>query len=559
MSDVDVAVNLVKHAVEQDSLGNYGKAANLYAEGLVLFHNLTKSKSSTLRCRQLLKTKIVQYEDRLKLVNEFVMSNKNLSHMCKDLQSSQIDEFHSGIKVDFSSLYKNPLLTRSLDLLHRGLQEDEQNNFGAALACYECGLASLLDVVNCGIITDAQQAESVRIKYLMYHDRAEVIRGIMENKDRNISYSKCYQSKEINSDSNCAISKQRLESEQKVQLVDVSSLRQPNMGSSQSLYESYNKRQQCKSEKINPLSSSTYTLNKTHEIIQTSELPTYKMTIIKDSLHSLYPLCEIKTSPSVLSVQSYVKTDDALGANNFRERTSSRISLQTAKSFEVSKNDCFGRSLSNLDNILVMEDPEDIFESELIGLNDSCDDSKSHSSDSGYSDPSPDGTYSRDSKSPGSEDTLIDRKSPFSDYSDDVGQEYEEKFVSASELLPNVIVVNETKQQENIIPNFPRSFDRQQSRFQNPHKDILISLRSQDNLAVIDQDGVDGLLHHQQKTTSSKVQFVDKTPPDVYTRRAPGSVEYIPPRSTAKPTGEHGNMNKGCYYLMAALDFCWCL
>jgi len=557
MDDVDEAINLVKHAVDEDSLGNYGKAAKLYEDALVLFHKLKKSKSSSSKCRQLLKTKIILYEDRLKLVNEFLLTNKNLSHMCKDLQSCQIDKFHSGTSVDFSSLYKNPLLTRSLDLIHRGLQEDEQNNFGAALACYECGLASLLDVLNCGILKD-DQAEPARIKYLMYSDRAEVIRTFLENQDKYTSPSKCYQSKGDNLDSNCANSKQRPQTEQKDQLAEITTGTKPNMGSSQSLYAS-EKKPQNKYRKIFPFSSSTNSLNKTHEIIQTTELPTHRLPVIKDSLHSLYPLCQIKTSPSVLSVQSYVKTDNTLSDPHFREMTSSRISLQTGKSFEVSAKNSLGHSLCNLDKILVMEGSEDIFESELIGLNDSCDDTKSHGSDSGYSDPSPDGTYSRDSKSPGSEDTLIDRKSPFSDFSEDIEHEYEKEVVTASELLPNVIVVNESKQQEKSVPNFPRSFDRQQSRFQNPHKDILISLRSQDNLAVVDQDGVDASVDHPQKTSSTKVHFVDKTTPDVYSRRSLGPEEYIPPRSSANPKGEHGEMNKGCYYLMSALDFFWCL
>ena len=33
--------------------------------------------------------------------------------------------------------------------------------------------------------------------------------------------------------------------------------------------------------------------------------------------------------------------------------------------------------------------------------------------------------------------------------------------------------------------------------------------------------------------------------------------ERVPVRAEAR--GEHGEMNMGCYYLMAALDFCWCL
>ena len=40
--------------------------------------------------------------------------------------------------------------------------------------------------------------------------------------------------------------------------------------------------------------------------------------------------------------------------------------------------------------------------------------------------------------------------------------------------------------------------------------------------------------------------------------RRPKMGERIPVRSEAGH-GEHDDMNMGCYYVMAALDFCWCL
>jgi len=265
----------------------------------------------------------------------------------------------------------------------------------------------------------------------------------------------------------------------------------------------------------------------------------------KDSLHSLYPQCEIKSYQSVLSLQHEIP-DVKLE----KELASSYVSLQETKSSKY----CLGRSLSQLEKIMVKEDREDMFEPELIRLNDSCD-----GSDSGYSGQSPDGSCSRDSKSPSCENTIRDRKSPFSDMSDDLSDIFEEKNGITSELLPDVIVVNETKQQTKFIPKLPRNYCRQQSRFQNPKKDILISQKSQDNLAVVDQDELEGPATHLRKKNNPNVHFLENTTPDVYCRREPGTVEYIPPRSVAKPKGEHGDMNKGCYYLMAVLDFFWCL
>jgi len=97
---------------------------------------------------------------------------------------------------------------------------------------------------------------------------------------------------------------------------------------------------------------------------------------------------------------------------------------------------------------------------------------------------------------------------------------------------------------------------RQTSRFQNPNKDILISQISQDKVLAYDE--TDG--HTKPKPSVKHPRSEVKFSPDVYSPRARGQREYVPPRAQARDTrGEHGEMNKGCYYVMAALDFCWCL
>lgn len=215
--------------------------------------------------------------------------------------------------------------------------------------------------------------------------------------------------------------------------------------------------------------------------------------------------------------------------------------------------------------MVLEESTDDAFDPELIGLKDSCDDVKSEGSDSGYSDPSPDGTI-RDSKSPESEDTT-DRKSPFSDISEEaVGEAFsnDNQQRLSTEVIPNVIVVNQLNQKNSeSSPSFPRrQYSRQHSRFQNPKKDILISHVSQDNVAVFEQDFVDAPppLKKEARVSTPKNEVKFAPVPEVYTRRPAGHREQIPARATARqPRGEHEDMNKGCYYLMAALDFCWCL
>ena len=281
-------------------------------------------------------------------------------------------------------------------------------------------------------------------------------------------------------------------------------------------------------------------------------------------MHSLYPMCEIKQSPSILSIKSgfnerNVSTPCVPLASMTKELSLSDLSIHSNKSNGNLSSDSrkMSRStMSNMEKIMVLEEStDDTFDPELMGLKDTCDDAKSEGSDSGYSDPSPDGTI-RDSKSPGSDDTT-DRKSPFSDISEEI-----EGFPDtlSGEVIPNIIVVNESKQKCENSPSVRRQYGRQHSRFQNPNKDILISHMSQDNLAVFDQDYVDAPVKVETRVSTPKNEVTFAAVPEVYTRRASGHREHIPSRATARqPKGEHEDMNKGCYYLMAALDFCWCL
>merc|ERR1712019_54697 len=104
--------------------------------------------------------------------------------------------------------------------------------------------------------------------------------------------------------------------------------------------------------------------------------------------------------------------------------------------------------MTNVEKISVLEissSSDDTTEDpELAVLKDQCDDSKSEGSDSGYSDPSPDGTV-RDSKSPAGSLDMTDRKSPFSDISEHDGDLPSSK--SCGEVIPNVIIVNESETQ----------------------------------------------------------------------------------------------------------------
>ena len=302
------------------------------------------------------------------------------------------------------------------------------------------------------------------------------------------------------------------------------------------------------------------------------------------SLHSLYPVCEIRHSASsAASVRSCGLVQVPL-ASISRECSLSAASLASSS------------RLASVDKISVLDtsdtsDPggqcpyqdgalEE--EPELAVLRDSCcEDAKSVAggSDSGYSDPSPDGTL-RDSKSPAGSLALdTGHRSPFSDClsEQDVpvpeAEEEEEERHIEEEVRPHVIIVNESQQLLGAAPPFPaapRQLGRQtRARFQNPDTDILVSQLSQDQVLVCGEPetATDAAAAQPKMKAAPGVrqparkEVTIAAVPDVYTPRRRGHArEYIPPRAVARePRGEHGDMNRGCYYVMAALDFCWCL
>ena len=102
---------------------------------------------------------------------------------------------------------------------------------------------------------------------------------------------------------------------------------------------------------------------------------------------------------------------------------------------------------------------------------------------------------------------------------------------------------------------------RQSTRLQNPNKDRIVSGLSQDKVSVCDQtDSGRVRVKPEIRVKHPRKEVKIAAVPDVYSPRVRGPREYIPPRALAHdPRGEHGDMNKGCYYMMAAMDFCWCL
>jgi len=538
---VELAVRLVRQAVHQDSRKNYPEAARCYREAILILQDLKTSRSST--CKQLqnfLDTKLVQYEERLRIIEHHLLSNSDLSRFFKELDSCHFDDCGSSVSSDTKHLYKNPLLIKALDLIRRGRKDDERRDYVAALTSYESGLALLLEVLNTGLLTE-RQAETARVKCLLYHDRADSIRGFLEGRaGSSVSEVREYGREDcVSLDSDCESPVPVTETDEVLNMTEIRS---------------------CSSR-----------LGSTHSLVKMSSS---SRSLVGDqmaeSLHSLYPVCEIKHSPSVMSVRS----STVPLANISKEISLSELSIASSPSSSSSSRRLSRSVMSNMEKISVLEiSNDDTYDPELVELlpgDRCCDDNKSdQGSDSGYSDPSPDGTV-RDSKSPSeSLDLATDRKSPFSDISEreDSGSPGRELFKSTSteEVIPHVIIVNESVQQQGVASlSSPRQMGRQlrqSTRLQNPNKDRIVSGLSQDKVSVCDQtDSGSRAVKPETRVKHPRKEVKIAAVPDVYSPRVRGPREHIPPRAVARePRGEHGDMNKGCYYMMAAMDFCWCL
>ncbi|XP_023327312.1 uncharacterized protein LOC111700576 [Eurytemora carolleeae] len=549
MTSLDQAIRLVRQAVLQDSKKNYPEACRCYKDAILGFYEVGRRGDGSPELNEFINTRVTQYEDRLRIIERYLLEQADLSTLLKDLEINSVhDKSRSSISSSGSyssrQLYKNPFLTLALELLRKGRKADEKRNFKMAVSFYENGLMKLQDIISKGLLTSSQE-KSVREKCLMYHERVQLIRQNIEDgkqiRDRSFDMS----SLSLNSTGNSNSPIPFTDTDTALQMEEVQSC-SCDLGSCVSLNQSFHAERFYKPK---PSPKAEYW---PRSVLKPQTIHSSLLSLTKNrdksgvcsSTHSLYPNCEIRR-PSPRPPGPIERLDVKVPLVNMSQELSlSDCSLNSECS--ISKCKCsphLGNSLVSIKNrhsqtsIANFEiDEIDRTESELINLSisydylkvDSRDDAES---DSGYSDPSPDG---RDAKSPESSD----RKSPFSDL--------EEEVLEMSEIIPNVIIQNESREQTTAQKTFRRRFGREVSIFQNPEKDILTSQVSRDNLAVLSQDSVDvGVV---QPSASSLVK------PEIYGR--PPVREVIPSRSVARREQEHRD---GCFYVVAALDFCWCL
>ena len=84
-TSIEIAIELVKQAIDQDRRKNYEEAARCYREALNLFDNVSKSRGISRTVKQAIALKCNQYEERLRKLDKFLLASADLTPLFKDV------------------------------------------------------------------------------------------------------------------------------------------------------------------------------------------------------------------------------------------------------------------------------------------------------------------------------------------------------------------------------------------------------------------------------------------------------------------------------------------
>ena len=129
MQSIEIAVSLVKQAIDQDRRKNYQEAARCYREALNLFDNASKSKGLNKSVKQAITVKCNQYENRLGKLEKFLFESKDLTPLFKDVVEYQYhkrpDSQSSFSDESISSEHWKGL--KNCSLFKQGIQQIGEN------------------------------------------------------------------------------------------------------------------------------------------------------------------------------------------------------------------------------------------------------------------------------------------------------------------------------------------------------------------------------------------------------------------------------------------------
>lgn len=187
--NIEIAVNLVKQAINQDRRKNYEEAARCYREALNVFDKVSKSRGISRSVKQAIVLKCNQYEERLKKLDKFLLANADLTPLFKevvdyhkrpDSQSSLSDESISS--EHWKGLKNCHLFRQGIQSIERGKKKDQRGDLEQALNFYEDGMGLLLEAAASNVEEESEEnTQHLRFKCLLIHERIEAIRNHLDS------------------------------------------------------------------------------------------------------------------------------------------------------------------------------------------------------------------------------------------------------------------------------------------------------------------------------------------------------------------------------------------
>ena len=328
----ETAIGLATQAVHQDKSKNYSEAARCYKEAIDTFH-LVKSKSGNLTVSKAIDEKIHQYRERLKRIEKYLLSKQDLSQLFKSVvnyqQSLLINKEEECLENGQRSSQTKDVndehgvehvLQRGLAAIEKAKRRDAKHNYSEALKFYEEGMVDLLAVAVDKQNLFPEHADVVKYKCLLIHERISAIyehletgAPIADRKDSNLEairddhsgYNSRHHSGNSNGFDSCSASPEPL-------LNTTSSSLHATTTTIEEEYDEEDEDHLLLMEEIKSslslasISAATSTTLNPVNFVSTETDTFQKAASEAGSRHSLYPMCEIKRSPSLMSGHSDV-------------------------------------------------------------------------------------------------------------------------------------------------------------------------------------------------------------------------------------------------------------
>merc|ERR1739838_513151 len=189
--NIEVAITLVKQAIDQDKKKNFEEAARCYREAIITFKTVAQFRGISKGVQQAINLKCAQYEGRLKKLDKYLLANADFSQLFKDVvdhhkrPDSQTSDSDGSICSEAWKGLKNCLLYRQgIEAIEKGKKRDRKGQYSDVLNFYEDGMSLLLEAAATNQDDPTPKSEEnnehLRFKCLLIHERIEMIRNHLD-------------------------------------------------------------------------------------------------------------------------------------------------------------------------------------------------------------------------------------------------------------------------------------------------------------------------------------------------------------------------------------------